>query len=458
MRNFAKELEKNGHQVIYFKINDECNTGSFIENLKELIEKHQPQKITIQQPDEYRLDKEVASWSQNLKTPVNTVSSEHFYTSRKYLSDFFKGKKTYLMERFYRALRVEKNVLMHEGKPEGGSWNYDQNNRKKWKGTPSIPELQIQHKDFTGICTEIRKAKLQHFGKVDAANYQWPVSRAECLDLLAYFIEYLLPHFGDFQDALHQQEHFLFHSRLSFALNTKMLSPKEVVGAVEEAYKKDNLRYPLNAVEGFIRQILGWREFVRGIYWATIPEYKSLNALNNTNALPQFYWDAKTDMACVRSALQNSLENAYAHHIQRLMVLGNLALLLGCNPDEVDAWYLGVYIDAIEWVELPNTRGMSQFADGGLLATKPYVSSANYIHKMSNHCVNCTYNYKAKDGEKPCPFNVLYWNFLDKHANEFRRNPRMTMIYKNLDKMEFNSKADMLNKAQEYIREFTAER
>jgi deoxyribodipyrimidine photolyase-related protein len=455
MRKFSDELKLEGHQVHYISISDKSNQGDFFQNMERLIEKFQPQKLTIQEPDEYRLQKEFETWEEKFKIPVSIVSSEHFYTSRSYLAEFFKGNKTYLMERFYRALRERESVLMNKGIPEGWEWNYDQSNRKKWKGNPSIPAALFFEKDVSGILKEIHEANLSYFGEIEPYKFPWPTSRKESAELLKYFIDNLLTHFGDYQDAMHQSEHFLFHSRLSFAMNVKMLSPKEVVKAVEKAYRENQEKYPLNAVEGFIRQILGWREFVRGIYWARMPEYSKTNALNHSRPLPNFYWDGNTNMACVKSALNNSLRNAYAHHIQRLMVLGNLALLLGCNPDEVDKWYLGVYIDAIEWVEMPNTRGMSQFADGGLLATKPYVSSANYIHKMSNHCVNCAYDYKSKTGSNPCPFNVLYWDFLDRHEDKFRKNPRTAMIYRNLDRMDPNQKAQILNKANEYKLKFT---
>jgi deoxyribodipyrimidine photolyase-related protein len=269
--------------------------------------------------------------------------------------------------------------------------------------------------------------------------------------MLQYFCNQLLSHFGDYEDAMHTQEKFLFHSRLSFALNSKMLSPKEVIQTAVSYYHKNESTISLSQIEGFVRQILGWREYVRGIYWKEMPNYSSLNKLENFNPLPNFFWDGQTKMNCMHHAIQQSLEDAYAHHIQRLMVIGNFSLLTQTHPDEVDAWYLGVYIDAIEWVELPNTRGMSQYADGGILATKPYVSSGNYINKMSNYCGKCHYNVKLKTEDKACPFNALYWNFLDDKKEFFQGNQRMAMMLNLLNKIKPEELYQIKQKAQDII-------
>ena len=340
---------------------------------------------------------------------------------------------------------------MTAGQPEGGKWNYDQSNRKKWKGDPPIPiEKQFGH-IVSDILLEIENAGVKTFGEIKAEAFHWPCSREESLNLLSYFCDFLLPNFGDYQDAMHTEEKFLFHSRLSFAMNSKMLSPKEVVAAVLDRYYENPDDLDISQVEGFVRQILGWREYMRGIYWKEMPSYSQKNALENHNSLPEFFWTGKTKMNCVKASIGQSLEEAYAHHIQRLMVIGNIALLLQVDPDYIDAWYLGVYIDAIEWVEMPNTRGMSQFADGGIVATKPYISSANYINKMGNYCSGCHYDHKQKTGENACPFNALYWNFLDEKQGYFKNNQRMSMMLNLLRKKSPEEMAALKARAHQIL-------
>ena len=320
--------------------------------------------------------------------------------------------------------------------PLGNQWNFDHDNRKKYKGEVPVPKTKIFPKIVADVVAEIQNAGVVTFGNIDANNFVWPTSRAECLEQLNYFCHELLPYFGTYEDAMHTTEPHLFHSRLSFAMNAKMLSPKEVIDTVVQHYYQNQERITLAQVEGFVRQILGWREYVRGIYWKEMPQYAQMNALENHEPLPEMYWTGKTKMNCMQQALNQSLNDAYAHHIQRLMVIGNFSLLTQRHPDAVDAWYLGVYIDAIEWVELPNTRGMSQYADGGILATKPYVSSGSYIQKMSNYCDACHYKVKDKFGDNACPFNSLYWNFLDDKKAHFQNNQRMAMMLSLLKKMK----------------------
>jgi deoxyribodipyrimidine photolyase-related protein len=293
---------------------------------------------------------------------------------------------------------------------------------------------------------------VKSLGSINPARFTWPVTRKESLETLRYFCEKLLPRFGSYQDAMHTDHKFLYHSRISFALNVKLLSPLEVVNAAIETWRASGGAIAIEQVEGFVRQIAGWREFIRGVYWAKMPEYKTLNYLKATRPLPRFFWDGDTKMACVRHAVTESLEEAYAHHIQRLMVTGNFATLAGINPDEVDAWYLGIYADAIEWVQLPNTRGMSQFADGGIVGTKPYTSSAQYINKMSNYCSKCFYNYKEKFGDRGCPFNTLYWDFLIRHRSLLERNPRIGMGYRLLDKMSKGEVEKITTKATSVLK------
>ncbi|WP_395053406.1 cryptochrome/photolyase family protein [Flavobacterium sp.] len=435
MRNFATTLKSKNQQVIYFEITDENNPHDLEKLISQIIQQHKISKFEYQLPDEFRLDEQLKSICKNIKIESEVFDTEHFYTTRYELKDFFEAKKMLLMENFYRMMRKKHEVLMRGSQPVGDQWNFDHDNRLKYKGQVPIPDAKIFSKNVADVIAQLEKSEVKTFGNIDEKNFVWPTSREECLVVLDYFCTHLLKHFGDYEDASHTDEKFLFHSRLSFAMNSKMLSPKEVVDTVVDYYFKNEDDITISQVEGFVRQILGWREYVRGIYWKQMPEYATLNKLENYNKLPNFYWTGKTKMNCMQKAISQSLDEAYAHHIQRLMIIGNFSLLTQMHPDEVDAWYLGVYIDAIEWVELPNVRGMSQYADGGILATKPYVSSGSYINKMSNYCTSCHYSVKDKFGEKACPFNTLYWNFLDEKKEYFANNQRMGMMMNMLKKM-----------------------
>jgi deoxyribodipyrimidine photolyase-related protein len=408
-------------------------------------------EFEYQLPDEFRLDEQLKQICTNLKIDTKVFDTEHFYTSRTELTEFFEGKKLLLMENFYRMMRKKHHILMQGSQPEGNQWNYDKDNRLKYKGQVPVPNAIVFQKNIEELITEIEKAKVTTFGKINVSSFNWPTSRKECLEQLDFFCTDLLKYFGDYEDASHTDEKFLFHSRLSFAMNSKMLSPKEVNDKIVAYYYENKDDITISQVEGFVRQILGWREYVRGIYWKEMPNYGKMNALENYNKLPDFYWTGKTKMTCMQKAISQSLEEAYAHHIQRLMIIGNFSLLTQMHPDEVDAWYLGVYIDAIEWVEMPNTRGMSQYADGGIIATKPYVSSGSYINKMSNYCGDCFYDVKDKLGEKACPFNSLYWNFLDDKREHFAKNQRMSMMLALLNKMQPEELSKIKEKAQHII-------
>ncbi len=435
MRNFSEVLELKNHQVDYFKILDTNNLHDLEKIINFSVKKHNIDKFEYQLPDEFRLDEQLKNICEKLNIETEVFDTEHFYTTRFELKDFFEGKKLYLMENFYRMMRKKHHVLMDGSTPKGNQWNFDHDNRKKYTGQVPIPKEKNFHKNVTDVVKEITASGITTFGNLNAENFSWPTSRDECLVVLKYFCENLLEYFGDFEDAMHTEQKFLFHSRLSFAMNSKMLSPKEVIATVIAYYHDNEEKISISQVEGFVRQILGWREYIRGIYWKEMPNYATMNKLENHNKLPDFFWTGKTKMNCLSLAINQSLDEAYAHHIQRLMVIGNFTLLTQINPDEVDAWYLGVYIDAIEWVEMPNTRGMSQYADGGIIATKPYVSSGSYINKMSNNCAKCHYNVKEKFGDKACPFNSLYWNFLDEKQNYFKGNNRMAMMMNLLGKM-----------------------
>lgn len=438
MRELARQLREAGHRVRYVAIDDPSNRQSFTGNLDALVAHYQATAVQYQAPDEWRVDAQLARWAEARRAEglqVTMVDTAHFLTTRGEAGEMFAQRKQWLMEHFYRQMRLKHGVLLDaQGQPEGGQWNFDHDNRKPWPGTPAEPADWRPPHDHSALWATIEAAGVKTFGDPQAERLAWPLNRAEALQHLGAFVTHALPHFGDFQDALTAQAWRLFHSLLSFALNVKMLRPREVIDAAEAAWRAGHV--PLASAEGFIRQILGWREYVRGVYWAQMPGYDERNHFGHTLPLPHWFWTGDTQMACMAQAVGQSLREAYAHHIQRLMVIGNFALLAGLDPQAVHRWYLGVYIDAIEWVELPNTLGMSQFADGGLLATKPYVSSAAYIDRMGDHCKGCHYRKKERIGERACPFNALYWDFHLRHEATLRRNPRIGMVYRNIDKMD----------------------
>ncbi|MCH2198867.1 MAG: cryptochrome/photolyase family protein [Flavobacteriales bacterium] len=456
MREFAAKLEAAGHQVIYLKLDDASNTQDLNQNLLASAESIGASRIEYQWPDEYRLDQQLDELDNQFEGVVEPVDSEHFLTSRFELREFFKGKKTYLMESFYRMMRKKHQVLMEGDQPVTGQWNYDANNRKKLPKGHRPPEPKLFERDVSSVVEMLTKSGVKTIGTLDEKRFLWPVTEEEGNELLTFFVDECMPHFGDFQDAMTPEYWSLYHSRLSFLINSKIIHPMTVIRAVEERWKADRDHASISQVEGFIRQVLGWREYMRGIYWAKMPDYASLNFFEHDRQLPSWFWDGNTKMACLRHAIKQSLEYSYAHHIQRLMVTGNFALLAGIHPDEVDQWYLGIYIDAIEWVEITNTRGMSQFADGGIVGTKPYVSSANYMKKMSSYCDNCVYDHKKKSGEGACPFNSLYWNFYDRHRDKLGRNPRIGMMYRTWDKMAPENKAALLSQANDYLNNIEA--
>ena len=451
MRQFSEDLKPKGHNVAYFKINDEENIQNLTKNLQKLIKKYNIQRFEYLQPDEYRLDEQLKKFSDNLNIDTAVFDTEHFYTARLELQEFFKGKKQFLMENFYRHMRKNHDILMIGDQPEGGKWNYDATNRQKWKGQPETPSYKYFKNKVDAVIHDIEKANIKTIGRVTSNTFTFPINRQQALEQLKYFCEHLLQYFGDYQDAMHTDEVYLFHSRLSFAMNLKLITAKNVVDTVLNYYRTFGQDIHISQIEGFIRQIIGWREYMRGMYWMLMPDFKTQNHLNNNNYLADFFWTGNTKMNCLKQAITNSLDNAYAHHIQRLMVTGNYALLTQTHPDQVDTWYLGIYADAIEWVQLPNTRGMSQFADGGNIATKPYVSSGAYIHKMGNYCESCQYDHKEKVTEKACPFNSLYWNFLDDKRQELQGNFRMKMMYSILDKMDKSQLNQIKTKAQHII-------
>jgi deoxyribodipyrimidine photolyase-related protein len=452
MRDMARQLREAGHKVDYLAIDDPRNLQSIPANIDALMMQHQAAAFEYQAPDEWRLDEQLYQHGRRKQGPWLMVDSDHFYTTRNQVADIFAARKQWLMEFFYRQMRVEHQVLMESAKePIGGQWNYDHDNRKPWRGVPAEPRDPRTLHDHSALWKTIVDAGVQSFGNPQADQLPWALNRDEALQQLDAFIDNALPHFGDFQDAMSANAWRLFHSLLSFALNVKMLNPREVVARAEAAYHAGHA--PLAAVEGFIRQILGWREYVRGVYWANMPGYAEKNYFGHARPLPRWFWDGKTRMNCLSQSITQSLEQAHAHHIQRLMVIGNFALLAGLDPAEVHQWYLGIYIDAFEWVELPNTVGMSQFADGGLLATKPYVSSAAYIDRMSDYCKGCHYDKKARIGERACPFNALYWDFYQRNTATLARNPRIGMAYRQLEKMDAAAIGQLQDQARKLLQD-----
>jgi deoxyribodipyrimidine photolyase-related protein len=456
MRAFADHLDAKGHRVIYLTLDDPQNRQTLRDNIRELIRREGFTRFEYLLPDEYRLDIQLQALCKSLPVTCAARSSEHFLTEREELKGMFAGKKRFLMEAFYRRMRKRFDVLMEEETPVGGEWNFDTDNRSAYDGRVPIPEPLVFGNDLRAVVDMIRRAKVATFGGIHPRELIWPIDRSQALALLEHFLRHGLRHFGTYQDAMTLKSWSLFHCRLSFALNAKILHPMEVITAAIDAWKRHPKQISIQQTEGFVRQILGWREYMRGVYWAMMPELAEMNFFGHDRPLPDFYWTGETRMRCLAAAVEQSLTHAYAHHIQRLMVTGNFALLAGIHPDAVDAWYLGIYIDAIQWVELPNTRAMSQFADGGIVATKPYVSSANYIRKMSDYCGSCRYDAKKKHGEAACPFNALYWDFYNRHRDKLAANPRIGMMYRTWDRMAAAERKRILQQADIYRRDLDA--
>ena len=451
MRHFASFLEDLGHRVIYVKLDDPVNKQELTENIQAIIQREKISQFEYLLPDEYRLDLELNLLKERLSIPVRVYDTEHFYTQRHEVAEFFASKKGYLMEYFYRHMRKKHQLLMSsDGKPLQGKWNFDQENRNKLPAGKKPPPPLLFKNPASKILKMVENERIPSIGTMPSDQLIWPVTRDQSLELLQYFLQHMLPYFGTYQDAIHTEFWSLYHARLSFSINTKMLSPAEVVNETLAFWEK-NKHISIAQVEGFIRQIIGWREYMRGIYWHLMPDMEKMNYFSLNNKLPSFYWTGDTQMNCLHQSIRQSLEKAYAHHIQRLMVTGNFALLAQTDPQEVDQWYLGIYIDAIQWVELPNTRGMSQFADGGIIATKPYISTANYINKMSNYCKGCHYDFKKKTGHSSCPFSSLYWKFLDDQSDLLQSNPRMKFMYRQWNKKEASEKQSILQQASHYL-------
>ena len=451
MRHFAAELEQKGFHVVYVKIDDTQNTGSFTQELERAVSSYKPDNIVTTFPGEMRVLMSMQSWEERLGLPVQILDDDRFLCTPEEFKQWSADRKQLRMEYFYREMRKKSGVLMTEdNKPEGGQWNYDSENRKPPKEGLDVPQTyKANVDDITAEVLNVVEQRFDdHFG--DLYPFHFAVTRAQALDALDKFIEERFHHFGDYQDAMIEGEAWMFHSHISFYLNCGLLNPLEVVEKSELAYFQGEA--PLNAVEGFIRQIIGWREYVRGVYWLNMPDYEGENFLQANRNLPDIYWGKATHMNCLAQCVKETKENAYAHHIQRLMVLGNFALLAGLNPDQVNEWYMIVYADAYQWVELPNVTGMILFADGGHLASKPYAAGGAYINKMSNYCKNCRYKVSKKNGPDACPFNYLYWNFFLKNEDKLKGNPRLNHPYATLSRMDDDKKTAILNDANHFLK------
>ncbi len=437
MRHFAQALRALGRPVHYTRLDDTGNRGTLVDELQAAIDTLKPQRLVMTAPGDWRVWQSLKTLAERNALPLEVRDDRHFFTTVREFAAHAKGRKSLRLEYFYRELRQRHGVLMQDGQPVGGQWNFDAENRESFgaKGPAHVPARAIFPPDvLTGeVIALVNSRFADHPGSLE--SFAWPVTRAQALQSLQKFIEERLPQFGRYQDALWPGEAWLYHSHLSAALNLKLLNPREVVRAAEAAYYAG--KAPLPCVEGFIRQILGWREYVRGIYWTRMPHYAQLNALQAQEPLPDWYWTGDTDMACLRDAIRQTLEHGYAHHIQRLMVTGLYALMLGVQPRQVHEWYLAVYVDAVEWVELPNVLGMSQYADGGLMASKPYIATGKYIERMGKpYCAGCRYDPAKRVGDDACPFTTLYWDFLMRHGSLLARNPRMALQVKNLQRLE----------------------
>jgi deoxyribodipyrimidine photolyase-related protein len=471
MRHFALDLLDRRISVRYIRIDGigyengmdrsaaAASVGPFAQSLdgevRRAVAALNPEAIHLTRPGEHRVMAMVDEWKARFEIPVRVFEEAHFLTDPSGFSEWAGGRKQMLMEHFYRWQRKRLDLLMENGKPVGGKWNFDAENRAAFKKRPDVPPPYAARPDAItqDVMDVVNRLFPDAYGRLD--RFRWPVTRAEGLRALTDFIEHRLPDFGTYEDAMWAGEPFLYHSLLSAPLNLKLLDPRECVQAALDAGADG--RAPLNAVEGFVRQIIGWREFIRGVYWHEGADYGTRNFLDQHGALPDFYWTGETDMRCMAECLAPVIADGYAHHIPRLMVMGNFALISGIHPRAITDWFLAMYVDAVDWVTTPNTLGMSQHADGvragnggvetaPVVGTKPYAASGKYIQRMSNFCKDCPYDVKRRDGDRPCPFNVFYWDFLIRHQDRFAANHRMALILKNVERMEAGEKIGIRNR------------
>lgn len=449
MRAFARELQDDGWRVDYVRLDDPNNEGAFTREVARAIARLKPKRVVATEGSEHRVLAAQETWRTLFSIPIDVRPDTRFLSSKADFAAWAEGRKQLRMEYFYRDMRRRTGLLMDGESPVGGQWNFDSENRKPAKADLFMPQpLRFKpNKDTRDVLAMVSARFSNHFG--DLEPFWFAVTRTDAQRAADHFMREMLPHFGDYQDAMVRGQRFLFHSVLSPMINVGLLDPLALCQQAQAEYEAE--RAPLNAVEGFIRQIIGWREFVRGIYWLKGPEYLSSNALGATRPLPAMYWSGQTNMTCMAEAIGQTKEEAYAHHIQRLMVTGNFALLAGVDPHALHEWYLAVYADAFEWVEAPNTIGMSQFADGGVLGSKPYAASGAYIDRMSDYCRGCRYDVKARVGPNACPLNALYWDFIARHRKRLEANPRMAQMVRTYDKLSEDARTALHAHANAFL-------
>lgn len=436
MRHFADDLIEAGFRVRYVHLDDDGNTGNFHHEFSRAIEALEPSSVVCIRPGEWRVMEMVEDWQDAFDGQFLIEEDDHFFSSPAHFASWADTRKSLVLEHFYRSMRKEFSLLIDDEKePLGGQWNFDRENRKPFKSETDDLPAPLRF-DPDAITQDVIRLVASTFPGApgDPETFAWPVTRADAMKVKRDFIKNRLGHFGTYQDAMVQGAPWMYHSLLSPMLNLKLLDPREVVEAAIKAYHANDA--PINAVEGFVRQIVGWREFIRGVYWLEGPEYANRNSLDQHGSLPELYWTADTDMNCMHQCVSEVIAHGYGHHIQRLMVTGNFALIAGVHPREISDWYLGMYVDAIDWVTLPNTLGMVMHADGGIVGTKPYAAGGNYISKMSDYCKDCIYDPKSRVGDDACPFTTLYWDFLSRNRTRFSSNHRMTLALKNLDRFD----------------------
>lgn len=445
MRHFRDELNDSNRPVQYHQLyaDKRKDSGkSFGELLSQSIKKEKPEAIRVVLPGDYRVKQLLEETAKKHDVPIDFLPDVHFFCTVNEFHKFAKGRKSLLMETFYRQMRKKHDVLMRGGKPVGGTWNYDHDNRESFSkdGPGDIGRpTSFSHDEITQEVIQLVEDRFgDHPGEVDSFNL--PVTPGQAKRMLSDFVKYHLTGFGKYEDAMWTDEPFLHHSRLSTSMNLKLLDPRECVDAAVEAYQEGNA--PLASVEGFVRQILGWREFIRGVYWTQMPEYAEKNHFDHQADIPSFFWDGKTEMQCVKQTMSHLLKFGYVHHIHRLMVMGNFALTLGVHPFKFHEWHMAMYLDAVDWVSLPNTLGMSQHGDGGVVGTKPYCSTGNYVDKMSNFCKGCVYNHKKAVGAEACPITTFYWDFLDRHFDGLQSNSRMKLQMKHVERKRNSGEID----------------
>lgn len=450
MRAFARELRRTGWRVDYVPLDDPDNGGSFARELARAVARHEPAQVISTQGSEHRVAAMQLTWAASCDAPVEIRVDDRALCAPSEFAAWAEGRKQLRMEYFYRAMRRKTGLLMDGEKPVGGQWNFDRDNRKPARSSLFMrgPLQFAPDAETNSLLSLVAQRFADHFGDIEP--FWLPVTREDAEKAASHFLAESLPRFGDFQDAMLRGEHFLFHSALSPLINVGLIDPLWLCRGAEDEYRAG--RAPLNAVEGFIRQIIGWREYLRGIYYLKGPDYVHSNVLKASRPLPSMFWNGDTHMLCMAEAIGQTKAEAYAHHIQRLMVTGNFALLAGIDPLEVHHWYLAVYADAFEWVEAPNTIGMSQFADGGVVASKPYAASGAYIDRMSDYCGGCRYDVKQRTGQNACPFNALYWDFLARHRKRFEGNPRMAQMYRTYDKLGDEAREALHATAQSFLK------